>query len=342
MLQVLRPDVPTAAQIAPYLARIDAAKWYSNTGPLVREFEERTGGVTVSSATLGLEIVAPLVFRRRRVRVPAFTFAATITALVRAGFQPVFCDVDEKWGLVDPDEDSLSVCPFGAPVRHGGLVDAAAAWGNQTEGTCVYSLHATKALPAGEGGLVIGPPELMARVRRLANFGFENTPFAHGIVTEAGTNAKMSEYHAAVALAALDRWQTTKRWRQALEAAYRERLSAQFQLQDRPAEGVYTAFPVLVPDAAAVARRMAELQIETRRWYCPTAERHPAFSECSIEGDLRRTRQLNAQLLCLPFHADMRIDDVDRVCEALAWAVGGHRPSYLSSDDLCGEARPYA
>lgn len=322
MLRVLRPDVPTTDQILPYLRRIDAAKWYSNGGPLVRELEARMGGVTVASATLGLELVAPLVFKRRRVRIPALTFVATATALLRAGLEPVICDVDDQWALVDPDEDSLTVCPFGAPVAPGGLVDAASAWGNQNEGVRVFSLHATKSLPAGEGGLVVGPADLMERVRKLANFGLEVTPFAHGIVAEAGTNAKMSEYHAAVGLASLDRWEHTVRWRIALDEAYREQLTW-IKTQPRPRGGVYTTFPVLVPDAAAVAKRLAEREIETRRWYCPTIERHPAFSGCRVEGDLRNARRLNDQLLCLPFHAEMQRDDVERVCEALRWAITG-------------------
>ena len=120
-LKVLVPDVPTADEILPYLRRIDGAQWYSNGGPLVRELEERMGGVAVSSATLGLELAAQCLFdRRKRVRLPAFTFAATATAVMRAGFEPILCDVGPDWGLVDPDErQTLNVCPFGAAVSGG-------------------------------------------------------------------------------------------------------------------------------------------------------------------------------------------------------------------------------
>ena len=318
MLKVLVPDVPTAGEILPYLRRIDEAKQYTNTGPLVQELERRMGGVTTSSATTGLELAARCVFKRRQVRVPAFTFAASVTALLRAGLEPVLCDVGDDWALVSPDEHSLNVCPFGAPVRGGGLIDAASAWGNQHEGARVFSLHATKALPAGEGGLVCGDAELIARIRRLANFGLEATPFAHGIVTEAGTNAKLSEYHAAVALAALDRWDATAAWRVALSGMYRERLY-DLRWQPRP-HGVYTTFPVMVRNADAVARDMASEGIETRRWYTPTMERHPAFRSLKVDGPLERCNRLNDELLCLPFHAGV-IPHIDRVCEVLKWAI---------------------
>ena len=327
MLKVLVPDVPTADEILPYLRRIDENRWYTNTGPLVQELEKRLGGVTVSSATLGLELAAQCVFKGKRVRIPALTFAATATAVLRAGFEPVLCDVDENWALVNPDEQSLSVCPFGAPVKPIGLIDAASAWSNQTEGVRVYSLHATKALPAGEGGLVCGDAELIARIRKLANFGLESTPFAHGIVTDPGTNAKLSEYHAAVCLAALDRWDTTATARRMLDAAYRERLTG-IACQPRP-EGVYTTFPVLVPNAAQVAKDMASRGIETRRWYTPTLERHPAFRSLRKEGDLANCRRLNDELICLPFHSWGV--DVDRVCEVLRWAITRNDKGRLST-----------
>ena len=36
---IARPRLPTRAAIAPYLDRIDAARWYANYGPLVGELE---------------------------------------------------------------------------------------------------------------------------------------------------------------------------------------------------------------------------------------------------------------------------------------------------------------
>lgn len=327
-MKVLVPDVPTADELLPYLRRIDEAKWYSNSGPLTRELEARMGGVTVSSATTGLELAAQCIFdRRRRVRVPAFTFAATATALMRAGFEPILCDVDARtWAVLDSDNDrTLGVCPFGAPVAAGSLVDAASAWGNQVDGARVFSLHATKALPAGEGGLVVGSPELMDRVRRLAMFGFDTSTFTHGVVGEVGTNAKLSEYHAAVALAALDRWEATAAWRRALDAAYTERLQ-DVPKQVRP-EGVYTTYPVLVRNADGVARDMASVGIETRRWYTPTLEHHPAFRWLKTEGPLPNCQRLNDELLCLPFHRGVTMDDVDRVCEKLRWAITRNDPA---------------
>lgn len=327
MIKVLVPWAPTADQVLPYLRALDENRHYTNNGPLVKELERRMDGVSVSSATLGLELAAPLVFHAKQVRIPAFTFVATATALIRAGFEPVLCDIDEDWALVDPDEQSLSVCPFGAAVAPAGMVDAAAAWGNQHQGVRVFSLHATKALSGGEGGMVCGlDDEQMARVRSLANFGLRaSTRFEHGIVTESGTNAKMSEYHAAVALASLDQWEETSAERKQLSALYIERLGAEIhalpiEVQPRP-NGVYTTFPILVENAERVAFDMASKGVETRRWYTPTLERHPAFRHLEREGDLHNCKRMNEELLCLPFHIHLSESDVDHVCEVLEWAI---------------------
>lgn len=38
---VYRPQLPSAESIVPYIRRADAARFYANRGPLVRELEDR-------------------------------------------------------------------------------------------------------------------------------------------------------------------------------------------------------------------------------------------------------------------------------------------------------------
>ena len=38
---VARPHMPDAAALLPYLQQMDAARWYSNFGPLLLDFEAR-------------------------------------------------------------------------------------------------------------------------------------------------------------------------------------------------------------------------------------------------------------------------------------------------------------
>src|ERR1051326_270328 len=66
-VSVMRPRLPTAEQLLPYLRRIDAARIYSNWGPLVTEFEQRlaqllgvTTGCVVSASSGTIALVGSI------------------------------------------------------------------------------------------------------------------------------------------------------------------------------------------------------------------------------------------------------------------------------------------
>jgi len=356
---LLVPDMPSREELAPYLARIDQARWYSNFGPLVKELEVRLAQmlapgssatvVTVSNATLGLELalLALKLPPRARVLLPAVTFVASAASIVRAGLEPVLCDVDEASWLLTPEiarrltkqwniDAVMPVSTYGCPQdgdawdrfnAETGLpvvLDAAGAFGNQAiaqRTSAVFSLHATKTLAAGEGGFVVSEngavPE---RVRTLTNFGIT---VPGGLVRSAGTNAKLSEYHAAAALAALDGWPARRARRVELHRRFLAALARhcpEAGLQRRPADGVYSIMPLLLPqgcNAQVVLEALAGRGIETRRWYCPTIERHPAFSNCPVAGELRVAATLNDRLLAVPYHVFLSDPDIEAVCGEL-------------------------
>lgn len=361
-IQLLKPDIPPVDEILPYLRQIDASRWYTNFGPLVNRLEQRLAGafgvpvpsvVTTSSCTLGLELslaalgLAP----GARVLVPALTFVATAAAVLRAGCVPVLGDVDEQTWLMDPaiahaalarrDFDCvMPVSTFGCRqpadawdrfTRTTGIpvvIDAAGAFGNQEIGeltAAVFSFHATKAFGIGEGGLVAARSQAwVEQVRRLSNFGID---LSAGVSTMVGTNAKMSEYHAAVGLAALDRWPDRKARRQHLVSVYGAALRMhcpQVCLQARPDDGSYTIMQLLLPvgvRSSEVAARLGMRGIETRAWYQPLLDEHPAFSRCLIDGDLPVARMLAPRMLGVPFHLDLDEAMVGRICAALSSAL---------------------
>lgn len=361
-IPLLVPDMPVQGELAPYLARIDAERWYTNFGPLATELEERsarffapagTGApqiVAMANATLALELalIALSLAAGSRVLLPALTFVASAASIVRAGHVPVLCDVDASSWLLTPEIAErvagearaaavMPVATYGCPqdpaqwdrfTQRTGIpvvIDAAAAFANQSrlgKSAAIFSLHATKSLGAGEGALVVSSDRrLLEELRRLSNFGIH---LPEGLVHRAGTNAKLSEYHAAVALASLDGWVQRSARRIEVHRRYLDRLAAScpnVRLQERAADGVYSIMPVLLPEgiaASPVAAGFAGQGIETRRWYCPTLEQHPAFSAMPVAGGLAVSRILSERLLALPFHTRMDDADVARVCDALA------------------------
>lgn len=364
-IKLLVPDMPRAEALAPYLRRIDDARWYTNFGPLVRELEGRLGAqfapedhlVTVSSGTAGLELALDALGLRAgaRVLLPDFTFVATATAIIRSGFRPVVCDVDARSWLLTPaiaryaiaarEVDAvMPVATFGCPqdadawdrfsVQTGlpVVIDAAGAFGNQRSGGrvhVVFSLHATKALGAGEGGFLVSRDAAVTeRVRRLSNFGID---VATGIVDRPGTNAKLSEYHAAVALAALESWPSRAdarraQWRSLLDLM-RERCPA-LSVQQRPEGGAYTIAPVLLPQSAvpeAVIAALARAGVQTRRWYFPPLSEHPAFAAVERAGALDGVGAVAGRVLGIPFHLELTSDDLRHVFDVLRQALADGR-----------------
>jgi dTDP-4-amino-4,6-dideoxygalactose transaminase len=116
-IPLLRPLLPRAEALMPFLTRIDESRHYTNFGLLHNEFLQRLldwqqnldgasiHGVLTSNATLGLEFsVASLDLPLgSRVAVPALTFPATATAVLRCGHVPVALDVDSDTWLLTPD-----------------------------------------------------------------------------------------------------------------------------------------------------------------------------------------------------------------------------------------------
>jgi dTDP-4-amino-4,6-dideoxygalactose transaminase len=207
------------------------------------------------------------------------------------------------------------------------VIDGAGAFGNQSVGkttSCVFSLHATKAFAVGEGGFVAScDANLIGRVRALSNFGFDDS----GVITRVGTNAKMSEYHAAIGLAALKQWSRAARRRRFMAAQYirfLRRLAPRVLVPRGGREWIRPVFVVRLAECAdlhCVVRKLAAQKIETRRWFFPPLHEHPAFARCARAGDLPVTRRLSAELLGLPFHPGLRAASMQRVCRALDQAL---------------------
>ena len=186
----------------------------------------------------------------------------------------------------------MPVAPFGRPIdisawdRFRGrtgiavVVDAAAAvrLAEARAGAVVVSLHATKVLGLGEGGCIASrDDELIRDLRARCNFGFSKSRDLR--VT--ATNAKLSEYHAAVGLAALAEWDVARQEWLSVAAEYRRALqrSNRVRLQEGfGTEWIAATCVVMVADAGAdrVEQALSAEKIETRRWWGRGAHDHPA------------------------------------------------------------------
>lgn len=353
-IPVMRPRLPAADALLPYLRRIDANRWYSNFGPLNGELETRLDAhwhlppgsiLPLVNATLALSVALMAVEAARGslCLMPSWTFVATAHAAIQAGLRPFLADVDAKTAALTPDIARraiaaapgpvgavMPVCPYGAPLDWRGwedfrrdtgipvIIDAAAAFDTVRPGPlpAIISLHATKALAAGEGAvLACTDPAVIERARRHANFGFLGNHASQVVAT----NAKMSEYHAAIALAALDAWPETRQaWRQTL-SRIRQAVEGALPCQWPDGLGdryVCSSPTIRVADAAAVVGHLRGDGIEARQWWQGGIASHPAFADLPRQP-LTVTSLLAATTLALPCWVDLDDTVARRIGAAL-------------------------
>lgn len=352
-IPVMKPQMPLADAVLPYLRIIDHGRWYSNGGPLVQEVECRFAEylgvhpeqvVAVSNGTLAL-MGAIQSSPEAAWLCPAYTFAATPLAIVQARKHLVFRDISLESRLIqfeDSDHRSASavvpVLPFGAGLKLSDwetfeskriVFDAAASLGScesqlselpETWAVC-FSLHATKVLPAGEGGLVaFGSLSWARRVREWINFGFSGT--RRSLTT--GLNAKFSEIAAAYALASLDgmdmefkEWMTLRSWTQVL--------SGEFRVRDRSTGGTPNPYWVVEFESPEACSRteegLAAEGVESRKWWgdCSTM---PAFEKWTTDSRGFPNSAFASNVdLGLPFYRGMTLQEFRRVSDSVSLSL---------------------
>jgi dTDP-4-amino-4,6-dideoxygalactose transaminase len=359
-IPVYRASLPRALRLLPYLETIDTNRWYTNRGELVNVLEARLGDllgagskvITAASGTAAIEAAILATAGRATPQrplalLPAYTFAATASAVERCGYVPYLLDVEpDTWALaadrlrghpmVERAGVILPVAPYGRAIAQTGWIEFAALTGvpavidaaaglealaadpKRCTGAIpvALSFQATKAFSSGEGGAVVwSDVEGLMRVVRSLNFGLRWKRES----TCAGTNGKMSEYHAAVGLASLDEWDQTCRANSAAAEAY-GRAGQAFGLR----EGL-----VLAPDIASnyalldagspraandlVAALRAQ-KIESRRWYGHGLHREPYWRDVQRDA-LPQTDRIAPSVVGLPMYCDILPADIERTIE---------------------------
>lgn len=303
--------------------------------------------VGVSSCTSGLMLALqalrrglPADVERPRIAVPSFTFMASVSSMVWAGFEPEFVEVDESsMNLCLEDLERvlqaddvvgvLAVHCFGNPVPTGPieelcdkagvklLFDAAHAFGSRIDGLpvgqagwCqVYSMTPTKMVVAGEGGMVATNDDALAEqlilTREYGNDG------AYGS-TMPGLNARLSELHCALGRESLKLLEEIVPVRNQSARELQEALSAVpgvgFQVITPGCRTTYKDYTVTIDpdvfgcDRNALAWALAAEGIPSRLYFSPPCHHHKAY-EAYSHRSLPRTERLAARCLSIPLLA---------------------------------------
>ncbi len=237
-LHVGRPNVGNRARLLQRIEKMLDARWFSNGGPLVLEFEREIARhlhvkhcVATCNGTAALMLAVRGLEMEGEVILPSFTFIATAHALQWQQTKPVFADIDPATHNLDPDAVEELITPRttgiigvhlwgrACPIerlqeiarRHRLklLFDASHAFACSHRGQAigpfgeaeVFSFHATKFLNSFEGGAIVtNNGKLAEKLRLMRNFGFTG----YDAVNQIGLNAKMSEVCAAMGLTGLE------------------------------------------------------------------------------------------------------------------------------------------
>jgi dTDP-4-amino-4,6-dideoxygalactose transaminase len=277
--------------------------------------------------------------------IPSWTFIATAQAVHSAGSVVELEDVDEaSWALKESKaricDGVISVSPFGGKVEleswaeesrfHPVVIDAASCFDSSRDLSLVnkynisvmVSLHATKLVTTGEGGVIIGPKAWVFEMKRWINFGF----FGDRIARRTGTNAKMSEYQAAIGLASLDQWNATREeWSIRIKKLSDGLSERNIGVQPSIADGFVTSTLVaLVEDSdrkIELEKNLAKESVDSRDWWGAGVHNMPAFSDSSatFSTNLSVTENLASRTLGLPLFIDLTDAQIDRILTSVPW-----------------------
>jgi dTDP-4-amino-4,6-dideoxygalactose transaminase len=360
LVPVARSVAPNRERFAQYLAQMCDTRRFSNFGPLHETLRARLCKLLqaehlalFANATLALTIA----LRAHRasggeVITTPFSFAASAQAIEWAAATPVFVDIDPLTLTMDPQRVEAAITPltkailavhiYGVPCdvvalqaiakRHrlALIFDAAHAFDTRIDGVpihqfgdaTIYSTHASKLFHTSEGGILIcRDRDTQTCAERMSNFGFDGT----GDAVVSGTNAKMSELHAAMGLSVLPEIAAERIARAALRLLYAEafasihgveyiqtantvgdslqyaaiRLRASNVRDARHADNAHFSVRDAVHDALLLHG------IQTRKYFYPLCSEfsYARSSSSRTVGALAHAREAAEALLCLPFHS---------------------------------------
>ena len=338
-------------------------------GPVVRRLETSVrdallvdNAVAVSCCTSGLMLALRCKGLSGKVALPSFTFFATAHVLVWNGLEPVFVDIEpDTWNIsqealeraLEEDESISAVLPvhvFGNPCDVDALEDLAGdrglaviydsahamgakvrdRWVGCFGDAEVFSLSPTKIVVAGEGGIVTTPDDELAEQLR-AGRDYGNTgDYDPALV---GLNARMSEFHAALAMGSFQMLEKNVLRRNAIADRYGEGLSYLPGITTQAIrEGNRSTFKdltVLVNEERfglsrdALSWYLSRKGIDSRKYYDPPVHRTKAYRErwgMKYDEFLPVTNRLSRQALSLPIWSHMELGLVDSVVESVQGA----------------------
>ena len=281
-----------------------------------------------------------------------FTFISTTHAIVRNKLVPVFCDVKESDGTMNPDKieplitdktvailpvhvygnvcDVESIKQIAEKYDLKIIYDSAHAFGVRHKGVgignygdvSVFSFHATKVFNTIEGGAVVCKNhELYEKMYNLKNFGIQGEEEVGYI----GANAKMNEFCAVMGLCNLKRVDEAFASRKRVYEKYNNAIAeidGIVSLINKKEEMNYSYYPILVEDSYGCSRdelynRFREEDIYVRKYFYPLTIDCDCYRDVYKKKHLKTASYLADRVLVLPIYEGLGDVDIKRVIDVI-------------------------
>jgi len=313
----------------------------------------------VTSGTAALEVGTLLAQLKPgdEVITPSFAFVSSANAIALRGAKPVFADIDKNlWNITTETVEPLITKKTKAilPVYYGGssagadelrslckkhnlffIEDAAQALGSKRDGkpigsseyvTC-FSLHATKNLSSGEGGLVMtDSDEIAKKIEIQIEKGTNRQQFFRGQIdkyrwVDIGSSFIASDLLAAVALAQFEKINEITEKRKTICAKVQKSLAKfeglitwQTVPKNIETNGHASGFVINPEIRDEVLEKYKSLGVQAIFHYVPLHDA-PYSKEQGFapKEDLKNTRTISEGLVRLPVYYSMADEEVDFV-----------------------------
>lgn len=360
-INVVRASLPPFEEYIEEISSIWENHWLTHTGPKHQQLEKELceylkvpNMAMFSNGHMALELALEALKIKGEVITTPFTFASTTQAIVRVGATPVFCDINADDYTIDANKiESLITDKTSAivPVHVYGnicdykaideiakkynlkvIYDAAHAFGVTINGEGVgnlgdmsmFSFHATKVFNTVEGGgLSYADDRYSKEFRALRQFGMYDKDESDIV----GTNAKMTEMHAAMGICNLRHVDEEIEKRKVAVERYRERLNGIEGIklcEEQPGiKWNYAYLPVVFEEQKfgmnrdMVSDKLAKCGIYARKYFYPLTSEFKAFEGSVSIQETPVAKWVSDRVLTLPLYAGLEVEEVDRVCDII-------------------------
>lgn len=357
-INVIKSSMPPMEEYIDEIKDIWETRWLTHTGPKHQKLQKGLMdylGVNnidmFANGHLSLEAAISVLGLTGEVITTPFTFASTTQAIVHCGLTPVFCDIDPETYTIDVNkiEDLITertsaiipvhvygnICDYkeidkiAKKYNLKVIYDAAHAFGVTVDGIPVgtlgdvsmFSFHATKVFHTVEGGaLTYSDSALAKEFASWRQFGMYGKEDAEKI----GTNAKMTEFHAAMGICNLRHIDEEIAKRKIAAERYHKNLEGiDGIILNKEKAGIkynYAYMPVIFDESKfgisrdEVCERLESKGVFARKYFYPITSEFLAYKERFEIQPTPIAYDISNKVLTLPLYADLSIEEVDYIC----------------------------